>query len=131
MPVALTALNTKVFSDGNKKSVLYSLAFTGTYPSGGFTVNNATFPSAAQVFKRIDRLLWQGGCINENGYKFLCKQSEVDNSDDTNQSFKIRVFIPTTGGGGYTEITAGLAFAQTSYLVVEGVKVGGVVGDQV
>lgn len=125
MAVALTEESKKTYSDGNQKKIVYKAAFTVTYPSGGYTVNNSVLPDAEQDFKRIDRVLALPQ-ISRAGYMYVVDYEEIDNTDTDNPFFKIRVFHEDTGAGGYTELVAGVTFIEDHYFEVEGIKKRGV-----
>ena len=129
MAIALTHKNTMIHTDGNKKSACYTATFSGTYPAGGYTVNNAAFPSALNVFKKILRVLFNLGQFNEDGDMFLA--SDIVNTDPTNPTFRLRLFQFPTGGGAPIEAGTGIAFAGSTEVIIEGIAAGGVDSDTV
>lgn len=127
MAIALTLQNTKISSQGNI-SALYLATMTGTYPSGGYTVNAAVYPDATARFSSLKRIRFErdsGIDANLNFYR----ATNIDNSSATDPTFKLRCYEMATGGTGLQEITAGTANATSVYVEIEGIPLNGVNGD--
>lgn len=132
--VALTERYRELYASGNKMAVGYLAQISGTYPaSGGVTINNDAYPSAAQVFKKIYGIQFDFGQLDfENALYYHVDPSTLDNSDSTNPEFELDVYEDSTGGG-FTELTAGGTVPANCqcYIRVFGVPKGGIDGDQI
>ncbi|MFH0814310.1 MAG: hypothetical protein V2A69_15955 [Pseudomonadota bacterium] len=125
MAIALTKIAHKLHPDGNKLQGYYSAAITGTYPAGGYTINNAAFPSATNVFKTFDNINPMARGFVGGGV-FWSAES-ITNTDTTNPTARLRAWGLGTGGVDFEEVGTGIALATTAYLEIDGIVAGGVV----
>jgi len=126
MAASLELQDTKKNITGDNDSLHFLCTITGTYPANGYDINAAEYPSATAVFARIYRILFNGGCMDEDGIMFRADPDEIDNDSATDPSFHLRAYEMATGGTGYTEVSTGDALVTAINLIIEGIPLGGV-----
>lgn len=130
MTVALTEVSksTMVFGDGNKMCKQYNVTLTGTYPNGGYVIDEDAFSGSTNPFSHYLRVRPDQGGVNEDGDEAFI--SDIDNSDATNPSCNLRILQQATGGGR-EELAAGESYSSSGEFVLEiwGVDAKGTVGE--
>lgn len=125
MAIVLTLVAKHLFTDGNKLHAVYSAALSGTYPAGGYTINNAAMPDGAQVFKQLDTVNVSRKHYNKS-LNVEYGVSAINNTDTTNPTATLECTQQATGGIDREDYPTGGALSDTVYLEFWGIAKGGI-----
>lgn len=133
MTVAFTEVIRKRSVSGNLLRITYDMVATVTYPgSGGYIFQASVLPGALAAFSKIYDVFFPQGQIDlANGYAYEAPVADIDNSDATDPTCEIHAYIPSTGGGDYTEVAGGTTHINTRRIEMVGVPIGGIDGSDI